>query len=130
MALIKSYTLKNGLTASEAYHIVSKVDTVKRAVDDPDPDGVRPRNSPDWVWKAGYYGRICVSIYASKAAREAGNPPIAMRNVYPTDVPYGFTGEMSQTQDFNLTLDISQNLIDQAYSHLLSLPEYSEALVD
>jgi len=130
MALIKSYTLNNGMTASEAYHIVSKVDTLKRAVDDPDPDGIRPEGSPDWAWRAGYYGRICVSIYASKAAREAGHSPIALTNVFPTDNPYGFVGEMKQNPLFNFTIDITQNLIDQAYNHLLTLDDYSDAIVD
>lgn len=130
MALIKSYTLKNGIIASQAYHVVTKVDTLKRAVDDPDPDGIRPQGVPDYVWKAGYYGRICVAIYFSKVSRQEGHPPIAIRNVYPTDVPYGFFGEISQTSDFNLTLDISKNTIEQAYNHLLTLAEYSGSLTD
>lgn len=129
MALIKSYELKTGLVAPTAYHIVSKVDTIKRPCDDPDPDGIRPENSPNHAWKAGYYGKICVAIYASKSARDTGKAPIAVKSVYPTDVPYNFVGELETSPHLNFEIDVNSSLsiVDQAYEHLKTLPTWQDA---
>lgn len=132
MALIKEYETKSGIEAPNAYHVIHKVDTYKRMVDDPDPGGARPSNAPDHVWKAGYYGRISIVIYASKAAREAGKAPIAVRAVYPTDAPGLFQGEITTDSLLNFTIDIasSKSVVEQAYDHLLNLQCYENALND
>ena len=132
MALIKSYTLKNGLEAPNAYHIIHKIDTFKRPVDDQDPAGARPENAPDFLWKAGYYGKIAVSIYASKAAREAGKTPIAVLAAYPTDAPALFQGEITTEPLMNFGIDISstKSVVEQAYDHLLTLTDYYDGAVN
>jgi hypothetical protein len=132
MALIKAYELNTGLEAPNAYHVITKVDTYKRPVDDPDPAGARPENSPDYVWKAGYYGRIAVSIYASKSARDSGKDPIAARCVHATDVPGMFRGPVHNDSFLNFGIDISstKSVVEQAYDHLKTLEIYSGATED
>lgn len=132
MAFIKSYELNNGLEAPNAYHVVVKVDTLKRVVDDPDPGNIRPIGTPNYVWKAGYYGKIAVAIYASKQARENGAVPIGMRAVYPTGTPYGYVGNVETMEDFNYEMDINSSLSDvqQAYEHLKTTSYYQDALED
>lgn len=135
MALVKSYELKNGLECANAYHIIHEVKTWKRVVDDSDPDGIRPENSPDHAWKAGYYGRVSVVVYASKEAREAGKQPIAAYAQYPTEVPGGnFQGEINVTQveDLNFTIDMSsgKSIVEQGYDHLLTLSIWADAVND
>lgn len=137
MALIKDYELKNGLECSGAYHVIHEVKTMKRAVDDEDPGGVRPDNSPDHAWKAGYYGRVSVVVYASKAAREAGKSPIAAYAQYPTEVPNA-TNAMEinimqdQEQDMNFTIDMAseKSIVEQGYDHLMTLPTWADAIND
>jgi hypothetical protein len=110
MALVKSYELKNGLECANAYHVIHEVKTWKRVVDDQDPGGVRPENAPDHVWKAGYYGRVSVVVYASKEARESGKQPIAAYAQYPTEIPgANFQGEINVTQDEDLNFSIDMN---------------------
>lgn len=132
MALIKSYTTNTGIECPEAYHVIVKVDTVKRVCDDPDPNNIRPKNLPDYMWKEGYYGRICVSIYFSKQTRLKGLSPVSMKCVYPTDTPYYFSGQMETDQELNFTMDINSPLsdIDQAYQHLKTLDYYSDSIED
>lgn len=132
MALIREYQLRNGLQAPNAYHVVVKVDTLKRVSDDPDPGGARPVDAPDYIWKAGYYGRICVAIYASKEARTAGYEPIGMKSVYPTGTPYGFNGIVDTSENMNFTIDLSSplNEVEQAYAHLKTLDYYRDAIED
>jgi hypothetical protein len=135
MALIKSYELNSGLECPEAYHVIHNVVTNKRLVDDEDPGGVRPDNSPDHAWKAGYYGRVSVVVYASKAAREAGKQAIAAYAQYPTEVPGGnFQGEVNimQIEDMNYTIDLAseKSIVEQGYDHLISLPTWSDAVND
>jgi hypothetical protein len=132
MALIKQFELNTGFEAPNAYHIITKVDTIKRPFDDQDPAGARPDNAPDHVWKAGYYGKISVSIYASKSAREAGKAPIAARCVYPTDAPALFVGPVTTDQRLNFTININseKNTLEQAYAHLKTLDVYAGATED
>lgn len=132
MALIKAYETRSGIEAPNAYHVIHKVDTFKRMVDDEDPGGARPVNSPDFAWKAGYYGRISVVIYASKTAREAGKAPIAVRAVYPTDAPGLFQGEITTDSLLNFNIDINspKSVVEQAYDHLLTLEHYEGAVND
>lgn len=133
MALIKAYETRSGIEAPNAYHVIHKVETFKRMVDDQDPHGARPANAPDYIWKAGYYGRICTVVYTSKAAREAGKMPIAARAVYPTDVPGGyFTGEIATDTLLNFGIDVNspKSVVEQAYDHLLTLDYYKDAVRD
>lgn len=132
MALIKEYTLKNGLEAPNAYHLIHKIDTFKRAVDDEDPAGARPENSPEFAWKAGYYARISVSVYASKTARETGKAPIAAFVSYPTDLPMNFTGEYNTEPLLTFSVDInsSKSVVEQAYDHLTAMDYYKDAVRD
>ena len=129
MALVKAFELKNGLTAPNAYHIITKVDTVNRPSDDIDPAGARPENAPDYAWKAGWYGRIAVAIYVDQAARNAGKPPIAAISVNPTDAPSLFEGERMTDQHLNFTIDVnsSASVLDQAYAHLKTLSRWADA---
>jgi hypothetical protein len=130
MGIIKTFELNNGLTAPTAYHVIVKVDTLKRVVDDIDVGGARPKNAPNHAWKAGYYGKICVATYASKQARDEGKTPIAMRAVYPTDVPYGFAGGVEPDSLLNFEIDVSSNqsVIEQAYNHLKTLDYYKDGI--
>ena len=135
MALIKSYELNTGLECPEAYHVIHNVVTNKRVVDDQDPGGVRPENSPDHAWKAGYYGRVSVVVYASKAAREAGKQAIAAYAQYPTEVPGGdFQGEVNimQIEDMNFTIDLAseKSIVELGYDHLMTLPTWTDAVND
>ena len=132
MALVKSYTMQNGITCDNAYHIVNSVQQWKRAVDDPDPDNMRPENSPDHAWRAGTYGRISVVVYASQEARNNGNAAIACYARYPTEAPGGsFMGEVNilEVEDLCFTIDLSSSdsVTQQAYNHLLTLPTWNGA---
>lgn len=132
MALIKEYNLKNGFEAPNAYHIIHKIDTFKRAVDDKDPAGARPSNSPEFLWKAGYYAKIAVSVYASKAARESGKTPIAAYVSYPTDLPMDFKGEYNTEPLLTFSVDINseKSVVEQAYDHLMTLDLYADSVRD
>jgi hypothetical protein len=130
MGIIKTFELNNGLTAPTAYHVIVKVDTLKRVVDDIDVGGARPKNAPNHAWKAGYYGKICVATYASKQARDEGKTPIAMRAVYPTAVPYAYAGGVEPDSLLNFEIDVSSNqsVIEQAYNHLKTLDYYKDGI--
>lgn len=130
MALIKSYELATGIVAEQAYHVVSDVITRKIPTDIPDPAGARPDNAPDWVWKKGYYGRVCVQIYYNKAARDAGKMPIAQIGVYPTDMPADLRVEFKSETNLHMIIDITstKSVIEQAYDFLKTTNYYSSAV--
>lgn len=130
MGIIKTFELKSGLTTSTAYHVIVKVDTLKRVTDDKDTGGARPKNAPNHVWKAGYYGRICIATYASKEARDNGYDPISMKSVYPTGTPYGFDGRVETDDMLNFEIDVTstQSVIEQAYNHLKTLDYYKDGV--
>jgi hypothetical protein len=130
MAFIKRHELANGIIAEDAYHVVSDVITHKIPSDIPDPQGARPDTAPDWVWKKGYYGRVCVQIYYNKAARDAGKMPIAQVGVYPTDMPADLRVEFKSETNLHMTIDIdsSKNVIEQAYDFLKTTNYYSGAV--
>jgi hypothetical protein len=132
MALIKKYELANGIVAEEAYHVVSDVITHKIPTDIPDPGGARPDNAPDWAWKKGYYGRVCVQVFYNKAARNAGKLPIAHMGVYPTDMAADLRVEFKSETNLMMSIDISSSnsVIDQAYDFLKSTQYYSDAIED
>lgn len=130
MALIKAYELPTGILAEEAYHVVSNVITKKIPSDLPDPGGIRPANSPNWVWKKGYYGRICIEVFYNKAARDAGKMPIAQIGVYPTDMTADLRVEFRT--ELNLWMEIDMNsaksVVEQAYDFLKTTSYYSDAI--
>jgi hypothetical protein len=130
MGIVKNFELSNGLSAPTAYHVIVKVDTLKRVTDDPDVGGMRPKNAPNFIWKAGYYGRICVATYASKEARDGGVYPISMRSVYPTGTPYGFDGIVITDELLNFEIDLNseKTVIEQAYDHLKTLDYYKDGV--
>ena len=132
MALIKRYELANGIIADEAYHVVSDVITHKIPTDIPDPGGARPDNAPDWAWKKGYYGRVCVQVFYNKAARDAGKLPIAHIGVYPTDVPADMRVETKSETNFWMSIDMAstKTVVEQAYDFLKTLNYYSDAVED
>jgi hypothetical protein len=132
MALIKRYELANGIIAEEAYHVISDVITHKIPSDIPDPGGARPDNAPDWAWKKGYYGRVCVQVFYNKSARDAGKLPIAHMGVYPTDIAADLRVEFRSETNLMLTLDLasSKSVIEQAYDFLKSTQYYSDAIED
>lgn len=129
MALIKEYELANGVEAPNAYHVVSNVITKKIPVDVPDPGGVRPENSPDFEWRRGYYGRVCIEVFYNQAARDAGKQPIAQIGVYPTDMTADLRVEFRNETNlwFTIDLDSELNVIDQAYAFLKTTQYYSDA---
>ena len=132
MAFIKRHELANGIIAEDAYHVVSDVITHKIPSDIPDPAGARPDTAPDWVWKKGYYGRVCVQIYYNKAARDAGKMPIAQVGVYPTDMPADLRVEFKSETNLHMTIDMSSpsSVIEQAYAFLKTTNYYSDAIED
>lgn len=132
MALIKRYELANGIIAENAYHVVSDVITHKIATDIPDPGGARPDNAPDWVWKKGYYGRVCIQVFYSKDTRDAGKLPIAQMGVYPTDMAADLRTEFKTETNLYMTVDInsSKSVIEQAYDFLQTTNYYRDAVRD
>jgi hypothetical protein len=132
MALIKRYELANGIDADSAYHVISEVITHKIPTDKPDPGGVRPAGCPDWQWKKGYYGRVCVQVFYNKAARDAGKLPIAHIGVYPTDVPADMRVETKTETNFWMTIDMdsTKTVIEQAYDFLKTMSYYADAVED
>ncbi len=132
MALIKRYELANGVEANDAYHVVSEVITHKNPVDKPDPGGVRPDNAPEWMWKKGYYGRVCIQVFYNKAARDAGKLPIAHIGVYPTDIPADLRAETKTETNLWMTVDMNstKTVIEQAYDFLKTTSHYSDAIED
>ena len=49
MALIKRYNLKTGLSSDNAYHVITRLDTIKRVVDEPNIDDMRPEDTPEYT---------------------------------------------------------------------------------
>ncbi len=132
MALIKKYDLKTGLSADNAYHVIVRLDTIKRVVDEPNLNDMRPDDAPEYTWKAGYFAIIVLSVFASKANKESGNSPMAVRSIFPTGAPFEFSGEVDTSDDLVMEIDInsSDNMIKQAYDYLKTLPYYQGAIED
>jgi len=132
MALIKRYELKTGLSSDNAYHVITRLDTIKRVLDEPNLNDMRPENAPEYTWKAGYFAMITLAVFFSKTHKESGNSPVAVRSVFPTGSPFEFGGEVETSNDLVLEIDInsSDNMIKQAYDYLKTLPYYQEAVND
>lgn len=132
MALIKRYELKTGLSSDNAYHVITRLDTIKRVVDEPNIDDMRPEDAPEYTWKAGYFAMITLAVFVSKTNKEAGDSPIAVRSVFPTGSPFAFSGEVETSNDLVLEIDLnlSDNMIRQSYNYLKTLSYYQDAIED
>ena len=132
MAVIKRYELKTGLSADNAYHVITRLDTTKRVVDEPNIDDMRPEDAPEYTWKAGYFAMITLAVFASKTLKESGNSPIAVRSVFPTGSPFEFGGEVETAENlvFEIDMNSTDNMIKQAYNYLKTLSYYQTAIED
>lgn len=144
MALIQSYEIpRTGLTAPEAYFVVTDIKVHKRTQDIPLPpdsstpsgltnDGVREPGT-ELYWKAGYIADVHVTIWANKAAREAGNEAIGYAGVNATeveaDVHIGTAG-LDHRCRFFLDMDSADSHVVQAYNHLKTLDYFENAIED
>ena len=144
MALIQSYEVPGtGLTAENAYFVVTDVKVQKRMQDIPLPpdsstptgltnNGVRDEGT-EVYWAAGYVAECYVTIWASKEAREAHNKPIGFAGVNATEVEAELhigTKGLDQRCRFFIDMDSSDSHIVQAYNHLKSLDYFENAIED
>tara|TARA_B100000925_G_C21847015_1_gene404130 strand:- start:14 stop:442 length:429 start_codon:yes stop_codon:yes gene_type:complete len=139
MAILRDFEIPGtGLVATNAYHIIVKVNTEKRLNDIPPPlDSSRPdgltansNSGPEVYWKAGYVGKIVIEIFSSQEARNEGKNPIGAIAINPTDVQInGVLSSDIKEFDLNFFIDPTSQLsiIDQAYQHLMGLDYYSGA---
>ena len=143
MALCQSYEIPGtGLTAANAYFVVTDVKVQKRMQDIPTPvDSADPtgftnggvHEDDEVYWKAGYVAEAVVTIWADKAAREAGNKPIGYAGANPTEMEAELsigTAGLDHRCAFFIDMDSSDSHIVQAYSHLKSLDYFENAIED
>jgi hypothetical protein len=141
MALIRDYELPGtGVVVTNAYHVVTSVDVEKRMADIPRPpdsgrsDGVTAGDrGPDVYWKAGYIGKIAVTIWKDAAARANNAQPIGYMGVNPTDNKYHAsigTAGMDHICKFFIDVNSVDNHITQAYNHLRTTDYYVNATED
>ena len=138
MALLRDFEIPGtGLVATNAYHVIVKVNTEKRLNDiPPPPDPSRPdrltaNSGPEVYWRAGYVGKIAIEIFTSQEARNEGKNPIGAIAINPTDVQInGVLSSDIAEFDLNFFIDPTSQLsiIDQAYQHLMGLEYYSGAI--
>jgi hypothetical protein len=141
MALIRNFEIPGtGVIVSNAYYVITKVDTEKRLKDImPPPDSSRStgytyRDDSDesqWIyWKAGYIGKISIEIFASRQARDEGKTPVGAISISPTSVNInGITSSNIEDYDLNFFIDPTSQLsiIDQAYDHLKKINYLQDA---
>lgn len=137
MALLRDYELMGtGVIVPNAYHVVTKVDVEKRMKDIEGPkDTSRPDQrtanhqlpGQEIHWKAGYIGKIAITVWKDEAARQAGNTPLGFLGVNPTDnIHYGIGSVYGDNScQFFIDINSPKNNIEQAYDHLLTTPYYS-----
>lgn len=138
MALIRDYELPGtGLTAENAYHVVTNVAVEKRTHDINGPkDSSRPDGfteghkepGKEIDWKAGYVGTISITVWKDAAARESGANPLGYLGINPSDNKYGanLTGNPgNHVVKFFIDNDSSDNYVTQAYKHLKTTEYYS-----
>jgi hypothetical protein len=141
MALIRDYELPGtGVVVANAYHVVTSVDVEKRIADIlPPPDSSRPdgltagARGPEVYWKAGYIGKIAVTVWKDAAARANNATPLGFIGVHPTDNKYnariGPAGS-DHTCNFFIDINSADNHITQAYNHLRTTDYYANATED
>lgn len=140
MALLRDYELiGTGLIVPNAYHVVTKVDVEKRVKD---IEGPKDTSMPDQRtanhqrpgqevhWKAGYIGKISITVWKDETARQSGNKPLGFLGVNPSDnIYYGIASTSGDNScQFFLDMDSSKNHIEQAYDHLLTTEYYSGSI--
>jgi len=141
MALIRDYELPGtGVTVANAYHIITSVDVEKRVADiPPPPDSSQPNGltagsrGPEVYWKAGYIGKIAVTVWKDAAARANNAQPIGFIGVNPTDNKYNAsigTPGMDHICKFFINVNSVDNHITQAYNHLRTTDYYANAIED
>lgn len=140
MAFIRDYELPGtGVVITNAYHVVTKVDVEKRTHDVPvPPDSTQPNGltagghqGPEVYWKAGYIGKIAVTVWKDAAAREANARPLGFLGVDPTDNALGAsigTPGMDHHCRFFIDIHSEDNEITQAYKHLKTIDYYKDAV--
>jgi hypothetical protein len=138
MALIRDYEIPGtGVVVPNAYHVVTKVEVDKRThdikppADSSQPDGLTAGSrGPEVHWKAGYIGKIAVTVWKDAAAREAEAKPLGFLGVNPTDNAYGASISspgMDHHCKFFIDINSSDNEIVQAYKHLKTTDYYKDA---
>lgn len=137
MALISDYEIPGtDVIVPDAYHVVTNVDVEKRIADiPPPPDPSRPdgvtggghATGTEVHWKKGYVGKIAVTVWKDKSARDSGIRPVGYIGVDPTDNAHeaSISGDsIDHVCRFMLDVDSEENEITQAYKHLKSLDYY------
>lgn len=134
MGLQVSYTDKAGDVWEESYWVVSDFKLDKKFHSTPDPAiAIAPGgpSAPNWVTTPGYYARLVVQGWTTKASRDAGNNARFIQSVYPTDFtsPDNTYYEYTDSYDYRMEFDMdsSDNLITQAYNHILTLDIFDGA---
>jgi len=141
MAFIRDYELPGtGVVVTSAYHVVTSVDVKKRIADillPPDssrPDGLTAGSrGPEVYWKAGYIGKIAVTVWKDAAARANNATPLGFIGVHPTDNKYHAsigTPGMDHICKFFININSADNHITQAYNHLRTTDYYANATED
>lgn len=143
MALIQPYEIPNtGLTAPNAYFVVTDVKVQKRMQDIPTPpDAYHPtgltnggvHEGPEVHWKKGYVATVTVTIWSDKQSREEGKKPIGFAGDNPTDMEAELnigTEGLDHKCVFFLDMDSTDSHVVQAYSHLKSLDYFAGATED
>ena len=140
MALIRDFELPGtGVTVSNAYHVVTKVDLDKRTQDvSAPPDSSQPNGfsvnhqvpGKELFWKAGYIGTIAITIWKDAQSRDDGLQPIGYLGVSASDTKYG--ARLSQDEKnfqprFFVDIESADNYITQAYTYLKTTEYYSVA---
>ena len=139
MALLRDYELPGtGLTVANAYHVITSVAVEKRVADIPlPPDNGRSSGvtagdrGPEVYWKAGYIGRIAVTVWKDEAARANNASPLGFIGVNPTDNQYHAsigTPGMDHICKFFIDVSSPDNHITQAYNHLKTTSYYQESV--
>ena len=139
MALIRDYEIPGtGVVVPNAYHVVTRVDVEKRTHDVPRPpdtsmpDGLTAgHKGPEVYWKAGYIGKIAVTVWKDAAARETNARPIGFLGVDPTDNKLGAaigTPGMDHQCKFLIDVNSPDSDIVQAYRHLKTIDYYKDAV--
>lgn len=139
MALIRDYEIPGtGVVIPNAYHVVTKVDVEKRTHNVALPVDNSTSNKitegayvgPEVYWKAGYIGKIAVTVWKDAATREANLRPLGFLGVNPTDNALGAaigTEGMDHHCRFFIDIHSDDNEITQAYKHLKTTDYYKDA---
>lgn len=139
MALIKDYELNGtGVVIPNAYYVITQLDVEKRTKDiESPPDITRPDGrtvgnkepGKEIIWKAGYVGRMCITIWKDKAARDAGAKPLGTLGLNsPAIYPKDSSKYQGPGYAFFIDITSSKGYTEQAYDHLLTLSDFAGAV--